>query len=72
MKETYFFKQAELVLRALPFIFDEERLGLKGGTAINYFERNLPRISVDIDLTYLPITNRPEALHDITTIMNRL
>jgi predicted nucleotidyltransferase component of viral defense system len=72
MKETYFFKQAELVLRALPFIFDEERLGLKGGTAINYFERNLPRISVDIDLTYLPITNRPEALHDITTILNRL
>lgn len=72
MKETYFFKQAELVLRALPFIFEEERLGLKGGTAINYFERNLPRISVDIDLTYLPITNRPEALHDITTILNRL
>ena len=49
MKETYFFKQAELVLRALPFIFEEEKLGLKGGTAINYFERNLPRISVDID-----------------------
>jgi len=71
VKETYFFKQAEFVLRILPFIFAEEKLGLKGGTAINYFERDLPRVSVDIDLTYLPITDRTDALHDITTILNQ-
>lgn len=31
---------------------------LKGGTAINLFVRNLPRLSVDIDLAYLPVQDR--------------
>lgn len=39
---------------------------LKGGTAINFFHRNLPRLSVDIDLTYLPINTREIALGDIS------
>ncbi len=38
---------------------------LKGGTAINLFVRDMPRLSVDIDLTYLPLTDRPTALRDI-------
>jgi len=70
MKASPFLKQAELVLRLLPFIYFEKNLALKGGTAINFFERNLPRLSVDIDLTYVPVTGRHKALKNITSILN--
>lgn len=46
--------QVDLLLRVLPFVAQEEVFALKGGTAINLFIRNLPRMSVDIDLSYLP------------------
>ena len=65
MKDTIFFKQAELLLRILPLIYNEEIFALKGGTAINFFLRNLPRLSVDIDLTYLPVNDRDSALNEI-------
>jgi predicted nucleotidyltransferase component of viral defense system len=65
MKGTVFFKQAELLLRILPFIYKEDVFALKGGTAINFFLRNLPRLSVDIDLTYLPVNDRDSALTEI-------
>jgi len=65
MKDTVFFKQAELLLRVLPLIYKEEMFALKGGTAINFFIRNLPRLSVDIDLTYLPVNDRDSALNEI-------
>jgi len=42
-------KQLELLLQALPIVAKEETLALKGGTAINLFIRDLPRLSVDID-----------------------
>ena len=45
-------KQVALLVRVLPFVADEEEFALKGGTAINLFVRNMPRLSVDIDLTY--------------------
>jgi predicted nucleotidyltransferase component of viral defense system len=65
MKDTVFFKQAELLLRILPLIDKEGVFALKGGTAINFFLRDLPRLSVDIDLTYLPVNDRDSALHEI-------
>jgi predicted nucleotidyltransferase component of viral defense system len=46
----------------LPLIATEDILALKGGTAINLFVRNMPRLSVDIDLTYLPVLPRAESL----------
>jgi len=46
--------QVELLLRVLPYVAKEKIFALKGGTAINLFVRELPRLSVDIDLTYLP------------------
>ena len=55
MKDTVFFRQAELLLRILPLIYKEDVFALKGGTAINFFVRDLPRLSVDIDLAYLPV-----------------
>lgn len=46
--------QVELLIRTLPYVADEACFALKGGTAINLFVRDMPRLSVDIDLTYLP------------------
>jgi len=66
MQETIFFKQAELLLRILPLILKEEVFALKGGTAINFFVQELPRLSVDIDLTYLPVNERDVALNEIS------
>ena len=35
-------EQVTLLLRILPSVAREEVFGLKGGTAINLFERNMP------------------------------
>ncbi len=72
MKDTVFFRQAELLLRILPLIHREEVFALKGGTAINFFVRDLPRLSVDIDLTYLPVNERDFALNDIRNALIRI
>ena len=45
---------------------------LKGGTAINLFVRNLPRLSVDIDLAYLPTEDRRSSLHGIEAALGRI
>ena len=62
MRNTLFYQQANLLLDILPLIANEKRFALKGGTAINFFIRNLPRLSVDIDLTWLPIEDRETTL----------
>ncbi|MGH7808573.1 MAG: nucleotidyl transferase AbiEii/AbiGii toxin family protein [Thermodesulfobacteriota bacterium] len=72
MKDSPFFKQAELLLQILPYIDKERIFALKGGTAINFFVRELPRLSVDIDLTYLPLSERSSALSDISESLNRI
>ncbi|WP_225882727.1 nucleotidyl transferase AbiEii/AbiGii toxin family protein [Thalassoporum mexicanum] len=60
------------MLQILPHIHQEDTLALKGGTAINLFERDMPRLSVDIDLTYLPFDDRGSALANITAVLNRI
>ena len=62
MKKTNFKKQVELLLEVLPYVAKESCFALKGGTAINLFVRDFPRLSVDIDLTYLGLENRDKAL----------
>src|SRR5882724_2646148 len=69
--ETYR-RQVTLLLRTLPFVASESCFALKGGTAINLFVRNMPRLSVDIDLTYLPIEPRAESLANIDAAMSRI
>eukprot|EP01037_Dinobryon_pediforme_P016839 gene16839-17022_t len=69
--ETYR-RQVALLLRTLPYVAVEDCFALKGGTAINLFVRNLPRLSVDIDLTYLPLVPRAESLAAITAAMERI
>ncbi|MEJ8559783.1 nucleotidyl transferase AbiEii/AbiGii toxin family protein [Yoonia sp. GPGPB17] len=64
--------QVALLVRILPLVAKEEIFALKGGTAINLFYRDLPRLSVDIDLTYLPIKDRTESLAEINAAMDRL
>ena len=57
--------QVRLLLQVLPLLSKTEEFALKGGTAINFFVRDFPRLSVDIDLTYLPLKNRTKSLADI-------
>jgi predicted nucleotidyltransferase component of viral defense system len=65
-------RQVTLLLRLLPPVAEEHCFALKGGTAINLFIRNLPRLSVDIDLTYVPVSSREESLADIDAAMKRI
>ena len=71
-RDTVFFRQAGLLLRVLPLVNEEKVFALKGGTAINFFLRDLPRLSIDIDLTYLPINDRETALSDIDKALLRI
>ena len=59
-------------MRALPHVEREECFALKGGTAINFFLWDMPRLSVDIDLTYLPIEPREESLRKISEALLRI
>lgn len=65
-------QQVRLLMRLLPLVAEEPCFALKGGTAINLFVRDLPRLSVDIDLVYLPVNGRSEALADIDAAMKRI
>jgi hypothetical protein len=51
-------RQVALLIRTLPFVAAGDCFVMKGGTAINLFVGDLPRLSVDIDLTYLLILMR--------------
>ncbi|MEW5895523.1 MAG: nucleotidyl transferase AbiEii/AbiGii toxin family protein [Candidatus Omnitrophota bacterium] len=64
-KSNPYFKQTELLIETLPVIAQHNCYALKGGTAINLFVQDMPRISVDVDLTYLPIKERDESFSDI-------
>jgi hypothetical protein len=64
--------QVQLLLDVLPYVAEEPAFALKGGTAINLFEWDLPRLSVDIDLTYLPLEDRGTSLRSITDGLLRI
>ncbi|WP_136661495.1 nucleotidyl transferase AbiEii/AbiGii toxin family protein [Nitratireductor sp. XY-223] len=68
-----FARQVALLVRLLPSIYRyKEVFALKGGTAINLFHRNLPRLSVDIDLTYLPVKDRNASLAEIDETLSAI
>ena len=58
-------EQVELLLDILPFIGKESCFALHGGTAINFFRNDMQRLSVDIDLTYIPIEDRETSIKSI-------
>lgn len=50
--------QVQLLLLLLPMVAKQTCFAIKAGTANNLFYRDLPRLSVDIDLVYLPLQDR--------------
>lgn len=71
MNETYR-KQVALLIRIMPLVYKIKDFAVHGGTAINLFVKDMPRYSVDIDLTYLPIKKREESIQDINDHLNTL
>ncbi len=71
MDEKYL-NQVNLVVGALQHVSKEDCFALKGGTAINLFHNNLPRLSVDIDLTYLGFETRDDACKNINLALERI
>ena len=65
-------EQVQLLVQIIPIIAGEPCFALKGGTAINLFYRDMPRLSVDIDLTFLPVKDRAESLKEIDLALERI
>lgn len=68
-RDSIYYQQVTLLMRLIPLIAHEKDFALKGGTAINLFVQNLPRLSVDIDLAYLPFEPRQVALGNIRALL---
>jgi predicted nucleotidyltransferase component of viral defense system len=64
--------QVRLLVNVLPSVATQPCFALKGGTALNLFVRNLPRLSVDIDLAYLPIADREASLAGIDKALENI
>jgi predicted nucleotidyltransferase component of viral defense system len=71
MNEAYT-KQVRLLLDVLPEVAKETCFAMHGGTAINLFVRDMPRLSADIDLTYVEIAERSETLDAINAALVRI
>ena len=50
--DANYIEAVRLLLEAVPVLFKESRFAMKGGTAINLFVQDLPRLSVDIDVVF--------------------
>ena len=58
-----YLETARLLIQVAPLVFVDDQFGLKGGTAINLFLRDMPRLSVDLDLVFTEHTiGRNEAI----------
>ena len=47
-------RAVQLLLQVAPAVFDTSVFAMKGGTALNLFLQDVPRLSVDIDVVFLP------------------
>jgi len=65
-------RQVSLLLDVLPEVAKEKCFALHGGTAINLFIQDMPRLSVDIDLTYHPIEDRASSLTNISMALENI
>ncbi|AHG63241.1 nucleotidyl transferase AbiEii/AbiGii toxin family protein [Advenella mimigardefordensis] len=64
--DKYYANTVRLLLNIAPDVFENDIFAMKGGTAINLFLRDMPRLSVDMDVVYcLWQTPRDEALQAI-------
>lgn len=72
MMKSDFKKQVELLLDVIGEVVPEEKFALKGGTAINLFLHEMPRLSVDIDLNYTSIVPRDVFLKDLDELTSNI
>jgi predicted nucleotidyltransferase component of viral defense system len=70
--DSKYLDQVFLLIELLPAISSNRRFAIKGGTAINLFLLDFPRLSVDIDLCYLPLTPRDQALAEIKDFVKEM
>lgn len=71
MNATYL-ATARLLAEVAPVVFESGLFALKGGTAINLFLRDMPRLSVDLDLVFVDHrVARAEALEAINLALVR-
>ena len=70
--EKHYIDTVRQLLDVAPTVFEEPGFAIKGGTAINLFLRDMPRLSVDIDLVYTYYQKpRDEALAAIASSLVR-
>jgi len=65
----YYEAQVDLLLEVLPVVAKHRNFAIKGGTALNLFYLDMPRLSVDIDLCYLPVKDRKESFGEIHAML---
>lgn len=70
-------RTVQLLLAVAPAIFSSPVFAMKGGTAINLFVQDMPRLSVDIDVVFVPPESpRDEALlairNELTAAQGRI
>lgn len=71
-KSSHYYKQVKLLISVLPYVAKEKCFALKGGTAINLFIQHFPRLSVDIDLAYMLLEQREEAIVNVRNALNNI
>jgi predicted nucleotidyltransferase component of viral defense system len=72
MSNNHYHKQVALLISVIPEIALDHRFALHGGTAINLFHRDMPRLSVDVDLTYIPIEDRETSFTNISVALTNI
>lgn len=70
--DSRYAERVKLLVEILPTLAEEKRFALKGGTAINLFEHDLPRLSVDIDLTWLPVGDFASDTREISMALQKI
>ncbi len=72
MNPTYV-QTVNLLLDIAPTVFQTPRFAMKGGTALNLFVQDLPRLSVDIDVVFVNhLADRVTALEEIALEIQRI
>lgn len=63
---------ARMLTQVAPLVFTDKTFALKGGTAINLFVRDMPRLSVDLDLVFVDHKpSRDQALQQINAAIRQ-
>ena len=65
-------QKVELLLRMIPIISEEGVFAIHGGSAINLFLKDMPRYSIDADLTYIPLEDRKTSIENINSHLNAI